>query len=79
MEGTWQFVKYKGKEYENLINKLIVNNKQLNDNKDIANTLNTHFATIGKNLADKAMPEKNNSFKAYLHEPISSSFVPKTN
>ena len=28
---------------------------------------------IGKNLANKAMPEGNNSFKTYLHEPISSS------
>ena len=57
----------------NLINKLIINNKQLNNDKDIANALNTHFATIGKNLAYKAMPEENNSFKTYLHEPISNS------
>ena len=63
----------KRKNNGNLINKLIIDNKQLNSNKDIANALNTHFATIGKNLADKAMPEENNSFKTYLHERISNS------
>ena len=63
----------KRKNNGNLINKLIINNKQLNNDKDIANALNTHFATIGKNLADKVMPEENNSFKTYLHEPISNS------
>ena len=63
----------KRKNDGNLTNKLIINNKKLNNDKDIANAQNTHFATIGENLADKAMPEENNSFKTYLHEPISNS------
>ena len=46
----------KRKNNGNSINKLIINNKQLNNDKDIANALNTHFATI--NLTDKAMPRR---------------------
>ena len=49
--------------------------RKKNSNEDIANTLITHFATIGKNLADKAMPEENNSFQTYNKQ----QFIPKTN
>ena len=59
----------------NSISKLIINNKELTNNKDIANALNTHFTTIGKNLADKVIPQENNCFKAYLTDPIKCSLI----
>ena len=62
------------------VSKLIINNKELTNNKDIASALNTHFTTIGKNLADKVIPQENNSFKAYLTDPIKCSlFLRPTN
>ena len=57
----------------NSVSKLIINNKELTNINDIANALNTHFTTIGKNLADKVIPQENNSFKAYLPDPIKCS------
>ena len=57
----------------NSITNLIMNSKKLTNNKDIAKALNTHFTTIGKNLANKVIPQKNNSFKAYLTNPIKCS------
>ena len=64
----------------NSISNLIINNEELTNNKDIANALNTHFTTIGKNLADKVIPQENNSFKAYLTDPIKCSlFLRPTN
>ena len=64
----------------NSISKLIINNKELTNNKDIANALNTHFTTIGKNLADKVIPQEKNSFKANLTDPIKCSlFLRPTN
>ena len=58
----------------NSLSKLIINNKELTNNKDIANALNTHFTTIGKNLAYKIIPQENNSFIAYLTGPITPLF-----
>ena len=49
----------------NSIRKLIINNKELSNNKDNANALNTHFRTIGKNLANKVIPKK----KIFLNLP----------
>ena len=57
----------------NSVSKLIINNKELTNNKDIANSLNTHFTTIGKNLAVRVIPQENNSFKAYLTDRIKCS------
>ena len=48
----------------NSVSKLIINNKELTNIKDIANALNTHFTTTGKNLADKVIPQENNSCDA---------------
>ena len=52
---------------------MAINNKELTNNKDIVNALNTHFSTTGKNLADKVIPQENNSFKAFLTDPIKCS------
>ena len=57
------------KKKSNSINKLIINNKELKNNKDIANALNEHFTTIGKNLDAKV----NDSFKTYMTNPINNS------
>ena len=50
------------KKTSNSISKLMINNKELKNNKDIANALNEHFTTIGKNFAAKVIPQVNNSF-----------------
>ena len=55
------------------VSKLIVNKKELTNNKEIANALNKHFTTIGKNLADKVIPQTNNSFKNYMTNPVNNS------
>ena len=57
----------------NSINKLIINNKELKNNKDFANALNQHFTTVGKNLVAKDIPQVNNSFKTYMTDPINNS------
>ena len=57
----------------NSINNLIINNKKLQNNKDIENALNEHFTIIGKNLAAKVIPQVNNSFKTYMTDPINNS------
>ena len=59
------------KKTSNLIRKLIINNK------DIANALNEHFTTIGKNLTAKFIPQVNNSFKTYMTDPINNSLFPR--
>ena len=56
----------------NSISKLIVNKKELTNNKEIANALNKHFTTIGKYLADKVIPQSNNSFKDYMTNPVNN-------
>ena len=61
------------KNKNNSVSKLIINNNELTNDKDIANELNKHFTTIGKNLADKVIPQESNSFKAYLTDPINNS------
>ena len=61
------------KKTSNSISKLIINNKELKNNKDIANASNEHFTTIGKNLAAKVIPQVNNSFKTYMTDPINNS------
>ena len=61
----------------NLKSKLILNNQEITKDKDIANTLNDHFTTIGKNLVDKVRPERNHPFKNYLTDPISESLFLK--
>ena len=54
-----------------------MNNQEITKDKDIANALNEHFTKIGKNLADKVRPERNNSFRNYLTDP--SLFLRPTN
>ena len=61
------------KNKNNSVSKLVINNNELTNDKDIANELNKHFTTIGKNLADKVIPQESNSFKTYLTDPINNS------
>ena len=64
----------------NSISKLSINNQEITKDKDIANALNNHFTKIGKNLADKVRPERNDLFENYLTDPISESlFLQPTN
>ena len=70
----------KKKNKGNSITKLIVNHQEITKDRDIAKALNEHFTKIGKNLADKVRPERNNSFRNYLTDLISESlFLRPTN
>ena len=53
----------KKKSKGNSISKLSINNQEITRDKDIANALNSHFTKIGKNLADKVRPERNDYLK----------------
>ena len=66
---------------QSLINKLIIDKKELTNDKDIANALNNHFTKIGKKLADKVVQEQTHSFKDYLKDPINETLFlkPTTN
>ena len=61
------------KKSNNSISTIIVDNKILNNDKDIANTLNTHFAQIGKNLANKVVSQEPHSYATYLTDPVDDS------
>ncbi len=50
---------------KNHIDKLIYNNKTIMNNKDISNTLNEHFCTIGEKLASKHTTD-NMAYQKYL-------------
>ena len=63
----------KKKSKGNSISKLSINNQEITKDKGIANVLNNHFTKIGKNLADKVRPERNDLFKNHLTDPISES------
>ena len=57
------------KKSNNSISRIIVDNKILSNDKDIANALNKHFTQIGKNLADKVIPQEPHSYATYLTDP----------
>ena len=63
MGRTGQFAKHKKEKQGSSISKIIINNKEMTDDKGIATALNDHFTKIGKNLADKVKPERNHLFK----------------
>ena len=77
MKEMWEelgnLLNTKKKNKGSSISKIIINNKEITDGKDIANALNDHFTKIGKNLADKVKPERNHLFKNYLTNPINES------
>ena len=82
MEEMWKelgnLLNTNKKKKSNSISKLIINNKELKNNKDIANALNKHFTAIGKSLAAKVIPQVNNSFKGQLqrfHKLISNDRI----
>ena len=61
------------KKSNNLISKIIADNKILNIDKDIANALNTHFTQIGETLANKVVPQEPHSYATYLTDPVDDS------
>ena len=67
------------KKSNNSISRIIVDNKILNNDKDIANALNTHFTQIGKSLANK-VSQQPHSYATYLTDPVDDSlFLRPTN
>ena len=54
------------------IKRILSGDKNISDDISIAETLNNHFCTIGKNLADK-LPKTKTSFKQFLKKPNPTS------
>ena len=68
------------KKSNNSISRIIVDNKILNNHKDIANALNTHFTQIVKTLANKVVSQEPHSYATYLTDPVDDSlFLRPTN
>ena len=64
----------------NSISRIVVDNKVLSNDKDIADALNKHFTQICKNLANKVIPQEPHSYAMYLTDPIDDSlFLRPTN
>ena len=58
---------------------MIVNNKILNGDKDIANVVKKHFTLIDKNLACKVVPQEPHSYMTYLTDLIDDSLALRPN
>jgi hypothetical protein len=57
---------------KNKINKLIVNNKTVNSDKDMADAFNDHFTSVGERLANEIKEPE--THRKYLSLPIELSF-----
>ena len=55
------------------IYKLVANGINIQDDQQIANSLNEHFTSIGPKLAEK-LPKSQKSFKTFLKNPVPHSF-----
>ena len=68
------------KKSNNSISRIIVDNQALNNDKDIANALNTHFTQIDKNLVSKVVSQEPYSYATHLTAPVDDSlFLRPTN
>ena len=68
------------KKSNNSISRIIVDSQILDNDKDIAIALNKHLTQIGKNLANKVVPQEPHSYATYLKDPIDNSlFLRPTN
>ena len=68
------------KKSNNSISRIIVDNKILRNDKDIANALNKHFTQIGRSLAGKVVPQEPHLYATYLTDPVNDSlFLRPTN
>ena len=56
----------------NTINRLLIENKNITDDQEIAESLNSFFCSVGKKLADK-LPKSKTSFRSYLTRPLKTS------
>ena len=63
------------KKSNNSISRIIIDNKILNNDKDIANALNKHFMQIGKTLAKEVGPQEPHSYATDLKDPIDNSLL----
>ena len=55
------------------IQKLLVNNQETTEGRDIANGLNDYFCNVGKNIQDN-LPTVNGNFRDYLKNRIQQTF-----
>ena len=68
------------KKSNNLISRIIVDNKILNNDNCKCTQLNTHFTQIGKNLTNKVVSQEPHSYATYLTDPVDDSlFLRPTN
>ena len=78
--ASFNSVKKSKMKSNNSISRIIFDNKILNNDKNIANALNTHFTQIGKNLANKVVSQEPHSYATYLTDLVDGSlFLRPTN
>ena len=58
---------------QNAIGRLLIDGKNVTDDHEIAESMNTFFCTVGKNLSQK-LPKSKVSFRHYLKNPQKHSF-----
>ena len=73
MSSTWKVVKdiLCKQEKSKVIEKIVIENKELTSAEDIANAFNTYFANVGENQA-KIIDRHGTNFRNYLHSPSTS-------
>ena len=70
MKQMWRELDTNKKKSNNSVSRIIIDSKILSNDKDIANALSKHFTQIGKNLANKVVPQEPHSYTTYLTDPI---------
>ena len=77
MKKTWQILNNcinKNKQVSSLPKCFKANNKELSENKDIANGFNNFFANVGPNLAKTIPACEGKSFYDYMSNNVQTSF-----
>ena len=75
---TWELIRSALPTNQSRTNKsktdlLKIDGQDVNESFSIAEKLNEHFVSVGKNLADKIPTNDNNSFSKYLNQKVASS------
>ena len=75
---TWELIRSalptnQSRTNKSKIDLLKIDGQDINESFSIAEKLNEHFVSVGKNLADKIPTNDNNSFSKYLNQKVASS------
>ena len=79
IKGIWSVLnnlcnpRYLSRVPKQSVNKLIINNNVITDERKISESFNEYFCNIGNNLASK-LPNMGDDFKTYLPSSVANSF-----